>query len=69
MLHNMENKVEISNLGKPISEVILVDGYSLTLRCDKIRHQINEKLKELELNDVQVQVIVDELDKLQLHLF
>ena len=68
MLHNMENKVEISNLGKPISEVILVDGYSLTLRCDKIRHQINEKLKELELNDVQVQVIVDELDKLQLSI-
>ena len=68
MLHNMENKVEISNLGKTISEVILVDGYSLTLRCDKIRHQINEKLKELELNDVQVQVIVDELDKLQLSI-
>lgn len=69
MLHNMENKVEISNLGKPISEAILVDGYSLTLRCDKIRHQINEKLKELELNDVQVQVIVDKLDKLQLSIW
>lgn len=68
MLRNMDNKVEISNPGMAISEIILVDGYSLMLRCDKIRYRINEKLKELELDDVKVQVIVDELDKLQLSI-
>ena len=64
----MNNKVEISNPGMAISEIILVDGYSLMLRCDKIRHRINEKLTGLELDDVQVQVIVDELDNLKLSI-
>ena len=68
MQHNMGNKVEISNPGKAISEIVFVDGYSLTLRCDMIRHRINEKLTELELNDIQVHVIVNELDKLQLSI-
>ena len=64
----MDNKVEICNPGMAISEIILVDGYSLMLRCDKIRRRINEKLTELELDNVQVLVIVDELDKLQLSI-
>ena len=62
----MNNKVEISNPGMAISEIILVDDYSLMLRCDKIRVRINDKLAELELDDALIQVIVDELDRLQL---
>lgn len=60
------NNVVISNLGMAISEIILIDSYSLTLRYNRIRERVNEKLRELKLDGVSVKVIVNELDKLQL---
>jgi len=65
MQHNMNNVV-ISNPGMAISEIILIDSYSLTLRYNRIRERVNEKLRELKLDGVSVKVIVNELDKLLL---
>lgn len=65
MLHNMNNVV-INNPSVAISEIILIDSYSLTLRDNRIRELVNEKLRELKLDGISVKVIVNELDKLQL---
>lgn len=57
------NNMEI-NKGEIISDILLIDGYSLFLRFNRIREHINNKLKEQVVNDIYAQVGIDECDRL-----
>ena len=54
--------------GKEIGEIILIKEYPLTLRCDKIRKRVNEKLGDFNLGGISAKVIVNNYDKLEIDL-
>lgn len=52
------------NKGEMISDIILIDGYSLLLRYNRIRRRINSKLEEQVSDGIYAQVGIDECDRL-----
>lgn len=62
------NNMKINN-GEMISNIILIDGYSLLLRYNRIRRRINSKLEELVSDGIYAQVGVDECDRLMVAFY
>ena len=56
-------------MGELISEVVLIDGYSLYLRYYRIREHINSKLRELNSRQGYAQVEIDVCDRLTITFF
>ena len=56
-------------MGELISEVVLIDGYSLFLRYYRIREHINSKLRELTSRQGYAQVEIDVCDRLTITFF
>jgi hypothetical protein len=57
------------SMGELISEVVLIDGYSLFLRYYRIREHINSKLRELTSRQGYAQVEIDVCDRLTITFF
>ena len=60
--------IDRNNVGKEISEIILVNDYPITLRSDIIRKRVNEKLNDLNLDAISAMVVVNNYDKLEIDL-
>ena len=60
---------ETKSPGELISEIVLIDGYSLVLRYNQIRTCINSRLKELVVNGIHSQVEVDQCDRLTIAFY
>lgn len=60
--------IDRKKTGKEIGEIILIKEYPLTLRCDKIRKRVNEKLGDFNLGGISAKVIVNNYDKLEIDL-
>lgn len=58
-----------TSMGELISEVVLIDGYSLYLRYYRIREHINSKLRELPSRQGYAQVEIDVCDRLAITFF
>lgn len=58
-----------TSMGELISEVVLIDGYSLYLRYYRIREHINSKLRELNSRQGYAQVEIDVCDRLTITFF
>ncbi len=59
------NSMERSK-GDIISDIVLIDGYPIFLRYNKIRERINTKLEEQACDGVYAQVEIDDCDRLTL---
>ena len=57
------------SMGELISEVVLIDGYSLFLRHYRIREHVNSKLRELTSRQGYAQVEIDVCDRLTITFF
>ena len=62
------NNIEI-NKGEMISDIVLIDGYSLLLRYNRIRERINSKLEEQVFDGIYAQVGIDECDRLMVAFY